>query len=298
VSSVLYDVPGARARRRNLLLSVLFGLALLGLAWFVYVKFEEKGQWAAEKWEPLTRGDVWSNIILPGLWGTIRAAAVAGLLALILGTLLGLGRMSDHWWIRVPAGTVVELFRAIPLLVLIFFFFFGAFALTGRSISAFAAVVLGLTLYNGAVIAEIVRAGVLAVPRGQAEAAYALGLRKGDVLRLIQLPQAIRFMLPVLVAQLVVLLKDTALGYVIGYVELLRQANQIGTEFNNIVQASILIAAIYIVINLILGSFANRLEDRLGRMGQRAPTLGPAAEMGGGGAVAEPVDPVGTRVGG
>ncbi|HEU4347350.1 MAG TPA: amino acid ABC transporter permease, partial [Actinoplanes sp.] len=283
MSSILYDTPGPRSRRRNLLLSVVFGLALVGLAWFVYVKFDEKGQWAAEKWEPLTRGDVWRNIIIPGLEGTIKAALAAGVLALIIGTLLGLGRMSDHWWIRTPAGAIVELFRAIPLLVLIFFFFFGAFALTGQSISAFAAVILGLTLYNGAVIAEIVRAGVLAVPRGQAEAAYALGLRKADVLRLIQLPQAIRFMLPVLVAQLVVLLKDTALGYIIGYVELLRQANQIGTEFNNIVQASILIAAIYIVINLTLGWFAHRLEARMGRMGRRAPTLGPAAEMGGGG---------------
>ena len=298
MSSVLYDVPGARARRRNLLLSVLFGLALLWLAWFVYVKFDEKGQWAAAKWEPLTRGDVWRNIILPGLWGTIRAAVVAGLLALVLGTLLGLGRMSDHWWIRMPAGAIVELFRAIPLLVLIFFVFFGSFPLFGVAVSAFTAVVVGLTLYNGSVIAEIVRAGVLAVPRGQAEAAYALGLRKGDVLRLIQLPQAIRFMLPVLVAQLVVLLKDTSLGYVIGYVELLRQANQIGTEFGNIVQASILVAAIYIVINLLLGAFANRLEDRLGRMGQRAPTLGPAAEMGGGGAAPEPADAMPSRVGG
>jgi glutamate transport system permease protein len=298
VSSVLYDVPGPRARTRNRLLSVLFGLALLGLAWFVYVKFDEKGQWAAEKWEPLTRGDVWRNIILPGLWGTIKAALVGGVLALALGVVLGLGRLSDHWWVRAPAGTIVELFRAIPLLVLIFFAFFGSFALTGHSISAFAAVVFGLTLYNGSVIAEIVRAGVLAVPRGQVEAAYALGLRKGQVTRLVLLPQAVRFMLPVLVAQLVVLLKDSALGYVVGYVELLRQATQIGTLFMNTLQATILVAAIYIVINLILGWFAGRLEARLGRMGRRAPTLGPAAEMGGGGAAVEPVDAVGTRVGG
>ena len=243
MSSILYDVPGPRARMRNRLLSVAFGIALLGLAWFVYVKFDEKGQWAAEKWKPLIQGDVWRNIIVPGLVGTIKAALVAGVLALVLGTLLGIGRLSDHWWIRAPAGAIVELFRAIPLLVLIFFAFFGSFAITGQSISAFAAVVFGLTLYNGSVIAEIVRAGVQAVPRGQVEAAYALGLRKGDVLLLVQLPQAVRFMLPVLVAQLVVLLKDSALGYVIGYVELLRQANQIGTEFNNIVQAAILIAA-------------------------------------------------------
>jgi glutamate transport system permease protein len=269
---------------RYRLLSVVFGLVLLGLAWFIYAKFEAKGQWAAEKWKPLIQGDVWRNIIVPGLEGTIKAALVAGVLALVLGTLLGLGRLSEHWWIRVPAATIVELFRAIPLLVLIFFAFFGSFAILGVAISAFSAVVFGLTLYNGSVIAEIVRAGIQAVPRGQAEAAYALGLRKGDVLRLVQLPQAIRFMLPVLVAQLVVLLKDSALGYVIGYVELLRQANQIGTEFNNIVQAAILVAAIYIVINLTLGWFAGRLEARLGRMG--------------GGAAPEPADPVGARIAG
>ena len=289
MSAVLYDVPGPRARSRNRWLSALFAVLLLGLAYYVYVKFDEKGQWAAEKWSPLVRADVWENILIPGLIGTLRAAVVAGVLALILGVVLGLGRLSDQWWIRAPAGAVVELFRAIPLLILIFFAFFGSYALTGQSISAFAAVVFGLTLYNGAVIAEIVRAGVLAVPRGQSEAAYALGLRKGAVLRLILLPQAIRFMLPVLISQLVVLLKDSALGYVIGYVELLRQANQIGTEFNNTVQATILVAAIFIVINLLLGWLASWLERRSGRAGQRAPKLDPGAEMGGGGAAPEPV---------
>ena len=289
MSSILYDVPGPRARARNRLLGVLFGLVLLGLAWFVYVKFDQKGQWAAEKWKPLIQGDVWRNIVIPGLVGTLKAAGVAGVLALVLGTLLGLGRLSDRRWIRAPSGTVVELFRAIPLLILIFFAFFGSFAVLGVAISAFSAVVFGLTLYNGSVIAEIVRAGVLAVPRGQSEAAYAVGLRRAQVLRIVLLPQAVAFMLPVLIAQLVVLLKDSALGYVIGYVELLRQANQIGTEFNNIVQASILVAAIYIAINLVLGWVAGRLERRLRRPGQRAPRLEPAAEMGGGGAAPTPV---------
>lgn len=289
MSSILYDAPGPRARMRNRLLSGVFGLLLLALAYWVYVKLDEKDQWAAEKWKPLVRGDVWSNIILPGLLGTLKAAAVAGVLALVLGILLGLGRLSDHWWISVPAGAVVEFFRAIPLLILIFFAFFGSFAILGVAISAFSAVVFGLTLYNGSVIAEIVRAGVLAVPKGQVEAAYALGLRKGTVLRIIQLPQAVTFMLPVLVSQLVVLLKDSALGFVIGYEELLRQANQIGTEFRNIVPASILIAAIYITINLALGGVATWLERRNSSRGQRAPKLDPAAEMGGGGAAPAPV---------
>jgi glutamate transport system permease protein len=284
VSSLLFDAPGPRARARHRLLAVLFGLLLLGVAWFVYVKFDQKGQWAAEKWKPLVRGDVWRNIIVPGIVGTLRAALLAGVLALALGTVLGLGRLSDRWWIRVPAGSVVELFRAIPLLILIFFAFFGSYAVLGVAVSAFAAVVFGLTLYNGAVIAEIVRAGVLAVPRGQSEAAYALGLRKGAVLRIVLLPQAVRFMLPVLVAQLVVLLKDSALGYVIGYVELLRQANQIGAEFEDIVPASILVAAIYIAINLVLGWFAVALDRRLARGRGRRPGrtgvgVAPAAEM-------------------
>lgn len=289
MSSVLYDVPGPRARARDRLLSVLFGLLLLGLAYLVYRAFDAKGQWAAERWKPLVQADVWRNILLPGLLGTVRAAAVAGLLALALGVVLGLGRLSDHWWIRVPSATVVELFRAIPLLILIFFAFFGSYAVLGVSISAFAAVVFGLTLYNGSVIAEIVRSGVLAVPRGQSEAAYALGLRKNEVMRIVLLPQAVRFMLPVLIAQLVVLLKDSALGYVIGYVELLRQADQVGSQYGNVVQAAIVVAAVYILVNLMLGWAAGRLERRLAQPGRRGLRLDPAAEMGGGGAAPEPV---------
>ncbi len=269
MSSVLYDAPGPRARARNRLLAGVFALLLLALAYFVYVKFDQKGQWAAEKWRPLVQADVWRTYLLPGIRGTITAALTAGVLALMLGAVLGVGRLSDHLWVRIPAGTVVEFFRAIPLLILIFFAFFGSYAILQTSISAFTAVVFGLTLYNGSVIAEIVRAGVLAVPRGQSEAAYAIGLRKGAVMRLILLPQAVRSMLPVLISQLVVLLKDSALGFIIAYVELLHQTDQIGAQFGNVVQASILVAAIYIVLNLGLGWLATAVEQRGRRRGQR-----------------------------
>jgi glutamate transport system permease protein len=269
VSSVLYDAPGPRARARNRVLAAVFGLLLLGVGYFVYAKFDQKGQWAAEKWRPLVQGDVWTTYLLPGIRGTVTAALTAGVLALVLGALLGLGRLSEHWWVRIPAGAVVEFFRAIPLLILIFFAFFGSYAILGVAISAFAAVVFGLTLYNGSVIAEIVRAGVLAVPRGQSEAAYALGLRKGLVLRLILLPQAVRSMLPVLISQLVVLLKDSALGFIIAYVELLHETDQIGAQFGNVVQASILVAALYITLNLLLGWFATMVERRGRRRGHR-----------------------------
>jgi glutamate transport system permease protein len=268
MSSVLYDVPGPRARARNRVLAVVFGLVFLGLAWLVYDKFNDKGQWTAAKWKPLVQGDVWTTYVFPGIQGTLEAALVAGVLALVFGAVFGIGRLSEHWWLRVPSAIVVEFFRSIPLLVLIFFAFFGSFAVLGVAISAFSAVVFGLTLYNGSVIAEIVRAGVRAVPRGQSEAAYAIGLRKGAVMRIILLPQAIRSMLPVLLSQVVVLLKDSALGYIIGYTELLRQTDLIGAQFGNVIPAAILVAAIYIAMNLVLGGLANWVERRSRRRGQ------------------------------
>ncbi|TMR20936.1 amino acid ABC transporter permease, partial [Nonomuraea zeae] len=190
--------------------------------------------------------------------------AVAGVvLAGLFGLVFATARMSDHRWIQRPAAAVVEFFRSVPLLLLIFFAFFGSFALLGVNISAFAAVVFGLTLYNGSVIAEIIRAGVLSLPKGQSEAAYAMGMRKGQVMRLVLLPQALKAMLPVLISQFVVLLKDSALGLIVGYDELVdRGLNGIAANFSNVIPAAILIAAIFILINLSLDRLATRLSHR------------------------------------
>ena len=136
--------------------------------------------------------------ILPGLIGTLKAAAIAAVLALAFGVVFGIARVSDHWWIKTPAGTVVELFRAIPLLLLIFFASYVPGALTNFTWNptALQAVVFGLTMYNGSVLAEIVRAGINSIPKGQSEAGYAVGLRKGQLMRLILVPQAITAMMP------------------------------------------------------------------------------------------------------
>ena len=140
--------------------------------------------------------------------------------------------------------------------------------------------VTGLTLYNGAVIAEIIRSGVGALPRGQREAAEALGLTRGQTMRSILLPQAITSMLPVLVSQLVVVLKDTAIGYQITFVEMVRQGTVIGASYRNYVPALIVIAVLMIAMNLALSAVATLLERRLRRSG-RTPTspqiLEPAA---------------------
>ncbi|MGN9842093.1 amino acid ABC transporter permease [Nonomuraea sp. H19] len=256
----LYEVPGPRGIRRNRVLGAAVAACLLAVAYVVYVQFDEKEQWTAAKWTPLLRGDVWATFILPGLAGTLSAAVVGVVLAGLFGLVFATARMSDHRWIRVPAAMVVEFFRSVPLLLLIFFAFFGSFAVLGMNISAFTAVVFGLTLYNGSVIAEIVRAGVLSLPKGQSEAAYAMGMRKGQVMRLVLLPQGLRTMMPALVSQFVVLLKDSALGLIVGYDELVdRGLNGIAANFSNVIPAAILIAGIFILINTSLDRLAHRL---------------------------------------
>jgi glutamate transport system permease protein len=278
--AVLYDHPGPRAKTRYNVLTVVFGVALLALLYWIYARFDEKGQWAAALWKPFTQATTWTQYILPGLGYTLAAAAVAMLLSLVFGLVFSVGRLSDHWWLRIPAGVVVEFFRAVPLLLLMFFIFFGVPFLTQQPMSVFWAVVIGLTLYNGSVLAEAFRAGIRSVPTGQSEAAYAIGMRKNQVMREILIPQAARAMLPVIVSQLVVLVKDTALGYIIAYTELLQLGvNNLSANFGNVVQAAIVAAAIYIVVNASLTALAGWLERRT-RRGGRAPRRRAAVTTG------------------
>jgi len=270
-STVLYDHLGPRARRRNWILTAIFSLALLALLWFIYVKFDQKGQWAAEKWKPYLTAKMWNEFLIPGLRGTLQAAFTAMVLALAFGLIFAVGRLSDRRWISWASGAVIEFFRAVPLLLMIFFLSFGVPFLIQAPFPAFWAVVIGLTLYNGSVLAEAFRAGIRAVPRGQSEAASAVGMRKDQVMRYILLPQAARSMLPVIVSQLVVLLKDTALGYIIAYEELLQVGVTIvAANYGNLVVASIVVAAIYIAINSGLTALANYLDRRSMRRGIRS----------------------------
>jgi glutamate transport system permease protein len=267
-STVLYDHPGPRARFRNRVLTLLFGLALVGLLWYVYARFDARGTWAAEKWRPFLDANVWTDFILPGLRQTLSAALVGMVLALAFGVIFAVARLSDHRWIGIPAGAIVEFFRAVPLLLMIFFVFYGVPFLIQRPVTAFVAVVTGLTLYNGSVLAEAFRAGIRAIPQGQSEAAYAMGMRKNQVMQYILVPQAARAMLPVIVSQLVVLLKDTALGYIVAFPELLQQGvNVVSANYGNVVAAAMVVAAIYILINGTLTLLANGLDRWTKRRG-------------------------------
>jgi glutamate transport system permease protein len=222
-------------------------------------RLDQHGQWAAAKWRPFAQASVWTDFLLPGLLQTLRAAAVGMALALTLGLLLAAGRLSRRRWVALPVGTVVQFLRAVPLLLMIFFVFYGLPFLIQGPVPAFWAVVVGLALYNGSVLAEALRAGILSVPRGQSDAGYALGLRASQVLRHVLLPQAARAMLPVIVSQLVVLLKDTALGYIIAYPELLQRASEVTANRGNLVAVYLVVAAMYIAVNATLSRVAARL---------------------------------------
>lgn len=278
-SSVLFDAPGPRARIRNRGFTAVTVVVLLLVMWLVYSKLNAKGQLTSAKWEPFLTANLWKTYILPGIQGTLTAAAVSIVLALLLGFVLGIGRLSLHRAIRLPCAVFVEFFRAVPVLVMMLFAF-GLFALydvfPGKQL-ALAGVIAGLTFYNGAVIAEIVRAGVNALPRGQSEAAFALGLTWGQTMRAIMLPQAITSMLPVLISQMVVVLKDTAIGYQITFLETVRQGTNIGAAYSNYIPALIVVAALMIAVNFALSWLAVWLEGRM-RRSRRAPTpLDPTA---------------------
>jgi glutamate transport system permease protein len=220
MSTVLYDIPGPKARRRSLIGSILGGLAVAGLIVAALFQLAKRDQLDIERWRVLwdppkgaTAANVWTSLLVEGLGATLRAAAVAAVLALALGLVLAVLRMANPILIRLPALAVIELFRGIPVVLLMFF---GVIAL---GLPIFQGVVFGLVVYNMAVFGEILRAGIVSLPKGQREAAEAIGLSQPQTLFLILLPQAVRRMMPTLISQVVVLLKDTSLGFIVAYAE-------------------------------------------------------------------------------
>ncbi|MEU7766188.1 amino acid ABC transporter permease [Nocardia sp. NPDC049190] len=264
-ASVLFDAPGPKARLRNTIYSAVVLIAVLAAVWMFYRGFADKGQFTAAKWKPFLDVEVWSTYLLPGLRGTVVAALLSIVFALVVGMVFGILRQSDHRIVRWVAGTIVEVARAIPVLILMIFLFavFSDYQVFKSDDLALAAVVTALTIYNGSVIAEIVRAGIRSLPKGQTEAAVALGMRKSQLMRLILLPQAITAMLPALISQMVVALKDSALGYQITYVEIVRSGQQLGAAEQNTVPALMVIAVVMIALNSTLTLVATKLEGRL-----------------------------------
>ncbi|MFG3183296.1 amino acid ABC transporter permease [Streptomyces nigra] len=269
MSSLLYDAQGPRAKRRNVLFTVLFIVALAAIVWWVYTNLAEKDQLDWEKWKPFFGSEAWTTYLLPGLKNTLIAAALSMIIALPLGAVLGIARLSDHAWIRVPASVVVEFFRALPVLILMIFglALYSEYTNVSSDDRPLYAVITGLVLYNASVLAEIVRAGILALPKGQTEAAHAIGLRKTQTMTSILLPQAVTAMLPAIVSQLVVIVKDTALGgAVLTFSDLIAAVSPMSSYYGaNTIASFTVVALIFIAINFALTTFASWLERRLRR---------------------------------
>jgi len=275
-TSVLYDAQGPRARRRTRIATVVALLALAGLAFFVVRRLAAQDQFSMEKWGPLVDPSneafepVW-QLLGEGVVNTLKAAVVAMTLSIVLGTLIAVARLSLGRAGRIPLIGLVELFRGLPVVVLVYF---GARVLDDVGVpldqlpggQVFWGLVIGLTAYNMVIFAEVVRAGVASLPRGQREAALATGLTNGQAMRLVLLPQAYRVMLPAIISQLVVVLKDTSLiTFVANYDELLSQGESIRRNLDNPIQTFVVVALMYIAINYALGRLAQYLERRQSR---------------------------------
>ncbi|GAA0634834.1 amino acid ABC transporter permease [Sporichthya brevicatena] len=296
MSLVLFDVPGPRARRRARIFSALAIVVFAALVGWVIWRLDQRDQFDSTLWEPFTDRGI-QKAIARGLGATIRAALFAIVLALILGILLAAGRLSTRRWLRWPCVAFVEFFRATPVVILILFLFIafsGDFEPIGDDLSdalpervaailgtdqlgTLAPLVIALMLYNGAVLAEVFRAGILAVPKGQREAAAAVGLTERQIMSQVLLPQATRIMLPSIVSQAVVALKDTSLGFIIAYPELVRVGRNIYDTRYNIIPTVIVITIIYVALNMAVDGFARWLERRQARRYSRAAVSQAAA---------------------
>lgn len=280
MTDVLFDVPGPKAVLRHRLYAVVAAVALLGLIAFVLVKFNENGQFEYAKWEVFLTPDYIRILLVDGLLKTLQMAGLAILGAVLFGAVFGIAKLSDHAIVRLPAALVVEFFRAVPVLLLMVFVWYLLGIAHGSS--SYWAVVIALTLYNGAVLAEVLRAGINAVPTGQQEAAYAIGMRKYQVMNLVLLPQAVKIMLPAIISQCVVALKDTALGAYVVAPGLTYVSEQIYLEFNNRVPTMFVVAALYILVNLLLTWLATWVQKRF--VGERkvleVPMVGQASTTG------------------
>jgi len=264
-ASAIFDAPGPRGRRWITIFTVISLIAIAFALMMAGRQFQINGQLAPEKWSPFM---VPANqrFFLRAMGNTALAAAGGAAIALPLGLMLALGRLSRFRIVRAPATAVIEFFRAVPLLLIILVFMF-ALPKYGMNPNLYWKLVIPIGLCDGATIAEVFRAGILSLPRGQKEAGLANGLTDNQTFWNIVFPQAVRVVVPSLVAQVVILLKDTTLGYIVSYTEMQYQAQvfySFHSDLSIIVQTLLVVSLLYVVLNVSISWVARWLEKRLG----------------------------------
>ena len=295
-ASVLYDAPGPKARRRSMMTSVVGTIVIVAiLGWLIATLAGERttvagatlpGLFDASRWDIFNDLVVWRSIG-EGALATLSMAGTAAVLALVIGVLFSFGRTAGSRWIRVPVAILLEFFRGMPVLLMMLF------ALLVFSTGTYWAGVSALAVYNGAIIGEALRAGIQSLPSGQREAGLSLGLTSVATRFLIEFPQAFRTMLPIIVAQLVVLLKDTSLAYIVGYSELLRTNQNLTQFFGNRYAFSFffIVLAMYLTMNLLLSWVARIISLRTSSRGGALVESADAGRGTGAGVPIETNDP-------
>ncbi|MBB4844828.1 glutamate/aspartate transport system permease protein [Paucibacter oligotrophus] len=204
-----------------------------------------------------------SSFILKGLIFSIQLTLIATLGGIVLGTVLALMRLSGKKWLIAPAAFYVNTLRSIPLVMVILWFFLLIPMLIGKPMGAEMSAIITFTVFEAAYFSEIMRAGIQSVPRGQVAAGYAMGMSYGQTMQLVVLPQAFRNMLPVLMAQTIILFQDTSLVYAIGAYDLLKGFEIAGKNFNRPVETYLVAAVVYFVICFSLSMLVRRLQKKI-----------------------------------
>lgn len=262
IRDALYEAPGPRTHRRMVVGTIVSALVVLWLVYLVWHQFYVTGQFAPRYWSFFAQWPTW-RFLIDGFRGTIAVAVTAGVISLVLGMLLMLGRVSENRALSAACRVVIDFFRGVPSLLLIYFFFL-IVPQYGIKMPSFWMLTLPVALAAAGVLAEVFRAGVNAVPKGQVEAAYSLGLTRGKVMRRIVLPQAIHYVIPSLISQLVVVVKDTTVAYVVSYPDLMQNARVLITSYDSLVSVYLVVAIIYILINYAINQASAYVSRRMG----------------------------------
>jgi len=262
IRDALYEAPGPKTHRRMVVGTIVSALVVLWLVYLVWHQFYVTGQFAPRYWSFFAQWPTW-RFLIDGFRGTIAVAVTAGVISLVLGMLLMLGRVSENRALSAACRVVIDFFRGVPSLLLIYFFFL-IVPQYGIKMPSFWMLTLPVALAAAGVLAEVFRAGVNAVPKGQVEAAYSLGLTRGKVIRRIVLPQAIHYVIPSLISQLVVVVKDTTVAYVVSYPDLMQNARVLITSYDSLVSVYFVVAVIYILINYAINQASAYVSRRMG----------------------------------
>lgn len=254
VKDALYEPPGPKTRKRIMVVTVLSLAALAALIVLVVRQFAVTGQLAPKYWSFFTRATTWRFLGM-GLIGTLQAACLSGVLAMTIGFLLMLGRINSNKILSALATALIEFTRGVPTLLFIYFFFL-VVPQFGIKLPTIWRISTPVAISACGVVAEVLRSGVNAVPKGQREAALSLGMRESHVFLKVIFPQAIRYVIPALIAELVIVVKDTTFAYVVSFPDLMQNAKVLISNYDAMLSVYLTVAIIYIIINYLLNKLS------------------------------------------